>query len=119
MIPEYLYRYEDIHYTTGTQVKQRKFKVIKGTPCGYWIQLFDFSDDKKWISKTAKKRYAYPTEKAALTSFIARKKRQIEILKTQLYIAKIALDKGLKIKQNEDFPRATMPKTIYERRLKL
>jgi hypothetical protein len=91
MIPEYLYRFDDMHYTTGVRVEKRKFKVIKETPCGYWIKLFDCFDDKKWVSKTGKKRYAYPTEEEALTSFKARKRRQIEILESQLTRARVAL----------------------------
>jgi hypothetical protein len=91
MIPEYLYRFDDMHYTTGVRVEGRKFRVIKETPCGYWIKLFDCFDDKKWVSKGGKKRYAYPTEEEALTSFKARKRRQIQILENQLTRARAAL----------------------------
>lgn len=91
MIPEYLYRVDDVCYTTGVRIEKRKFKVVKETPCGYWIDLFEFFDDKKWVSKTGKKRYAYPTEEEAMTSFKARKKRQIQILSDKLSRARRAL----------------------------
>lgn len=91
MIPEYLYRFEDSMDAFGVKVHPRKFKVIKETPCGYWIELFYWGDDKKWVSKVARKRYAYPTKHEALTSFKARKKRQIEILEAQLNQARQSL----------------------------
>ena len=92
MIPEYLYRYEDHEYANiGVRVEMRKFRVIKETPCGYWVKLFESFDDTKWVSKTAKKRFAYPTMSQALTSFKARKRRQIEILQAQIDRARSAL----------------------------
>ena len=91
MIPEHLYRFEDSVTSLGVRVDRRKFKVIEETPCGYWVRLFESSDDKKWVSKVAKKRFAYPVLDDAITSFKARKRRQIEILEAQLHIAKSAL----------------------------
>lgn len=99
MIPEFLHRVEERFYTNGLQIEKQKFKVIKETRCGYWIKLFSMFDDKKWVSKGGKKRYAYPTEEEALTSFIARKKRQIKILEGKLRFAKIALYKGQEIER--------------------
>lgn len=91
MIPEFLYRFEDAMTTTGVQVNRRKFKVINETPCGYWIQLYESFDDKKWVSKVAKKRFAYPVLDDAIMSFKLRKRRQIEILEAQLNQARSAL----------------------------
>jgi hypothetical protein len=91
MIPEYLYRFKDIRDTMGIRVIKKKFKVVKETPCGYWVRLYYSFNDKKWVSKVAKKRYAYPTEQEAMTNFKARKRRQIEILSAQLQDAKVAL----------------------------
>ena len=86
-----LYRFEDFHDTFGVRVHERHFEMIKETPCGYWIRLFHSFNDKKWVSKTAKKRFAYPSREDAITSFKARKERQIKILEAQLSIAKRAL----------------------------
>ena len=43
----------------------------------------------------SKKKFAYQTTEEALESFIARKTRQIEILKHQLYIARTAKEQTL------------------------
>jgi hypothetical protein len=45
----------------------------------------------KWVSKTGKKRYAYPTKKEALESRIAINKRRIKFLKIDLEITKQVL----------------------------
>jgi len=101
----YLYRYKDV--TQGTtftfmngipfvKIEEKKFKVVKETKCGYWIQLFKFDIDdrenRKWVSKTAKKRFAYPTKNEAMVNFKARKKRQIQLLTNQLNNVKRALE---------------------------
>ena len=91
MVPEFLYRFEDTMTTTGIRVDRRKFKVLKETPCGYWIQIYEGFDDRQWVSKVAKKRYAYPVLDDAITAFKARKRRQIEILQAQMAQAKAAL----------------------------
>jgi hypothetical protein len=90
-MPEFLFRFEDTMTADGVRVDRRKFKVIKETPCGYWILLYESFDDKKWVSKVAKKRFAYPVLDDAITSFKARKRRQIEILEAQVLQARSAL----------------------------
>ena len=96
MIPEYLYRFEESRVADrGVRVVQKSFKVIKETTCGYWILWFGsqihLGPPAKWVSRTTKKRYAYPTLSEALKSFRARKRRQIQILEAQLGIARTAL----------------------------
>jgi hypothetical protein len=61
------------------------FPVERHTPKGVWLRVWGH---EKWVSATAKKRYAYPTQEEARESFIARKKRQILILSNQLIEAK-------------------------------
>ena len=85
------FRYEDILYTDGVKVHKRVFEFISETPKGYWIKLFSCFNDKKWVSKNGKNRYAYPTEIEALVNFKARKSRQIYILEAKLSRAKQAL----------------------------
>ena len=88
------YRYEDMRYTDRVRVIELKFTLDKETPCGYWIFRNGSSllkNNRKWVSKTSKNRYAYPTRKEALENFVARKNRQIEILSYQLEVAKDAL----------------------------
>jgi len=69
------------------------FKLVKETPCGYWI-TFDtdhFASWRKWIPKISNKRYAYPTKAEALYSFIRRKQMQIKHCERDLQNAKQVL----------------------------
>lgn len=102
---DYLYRYEDRTYgvlneweeISGSYVKveESKYRVFSETQCGYWIIIYAFDLDskknRKWVSKIAKKRFAYPTKIQAMISFKARKERQIKILTNQLENAKKSL----------------------------
>lgn len=89
-----LYRYAVTYYENGPRVDLEEFDMIKETQCGWWIIQAGTYDDygKKWVSKTAKKRYAYPTKEEALIGFKARKERQISILKARLSGAEHELD---------------------------
>lgn len=95
-----LFRYEDIKYAPPLDefenpigegrvaIRLYKFPVLKETPQGVWI---DTGLEKKWINLSARKKYACLTEEEAKESFIARKKRQIRILESQLNRAHSAL----------------------------
>ena len=100
------YRY-DAYTSVGDSIRLhlQEYEVVKETPCGYWIQeahseeyanLFG-QPMKYWVSKTSKKRRAYPNKDAALESFIHRKRCQIGILKEQLRIAKESLEAGIEL----------------------
>lgn len=95
------YRFEDVLYasmcdawggyqdTDELKVECYSYDLIKETPKGYWIGKFGLF--KKWVSKTSKKRFAYPSESEARHAFICRKTRQIEILESKLKRAQTAL----------------------------
>ena len=88
------YRYYNHRYSSG--VFCQEFILDKETPKGYWIvQPYDliqsYGAERKWVSKTGKKRYAYPTKLEAMISFKARKKKQIKLLESQLEATSIAL----------------------------
>ena len=107
------YRYEDLLYAWNylneipiVQIRECKYYLISKTPCGYWISSNEnysqmeerytnyiphVLEKKRWVSKTATKRFAYPTKKEAMESFIARKQRQVTILTHKLSQAKDAL----------------------------
>jgi intein/homing endonuclease len=91
---EYWYRYEDRYYYKP-EVSLVKFGVLKHTPCGVWVKRTDVFDlhgyRKRWVSKSSRKRYAYPTKEEALVSFIARKNRQLRILKCHIDDVKTVL----------------------------
>lgn len=83
--PMIFYRY----YSNRGRVSLEKFYLVKQTPAGYWIKhQYAWSGDKdKWISNNSAKCLAYPTKKEAMQNFIARKNRQIKILKARLFEA--------------------------------
>lgn len=87
-----LYRYEDVNFTYRITIKERKFEVLKETLCGYWIEKWPGArKHKRWVSSTAKKRYAYPTRKEAMINFKARKYRQKQLVEGQLKRVKDAI----------------------------
>lgn len=81
---------EELGFYSTRQVELREFRVIKETPKGVWIET-TFSGDRRFVLTGARKQYACPTVEAARQSFMARKKRQIKILKKQLLNAEDAL----------------------------
>jgi len=96
---EYLYRFEDKRYSVGidefendlgcyTQVNLYRFKILKRTPKGAWIDLYG---DKRFVNLERKKKYACSTVEDAKISFKARKIRQISIYRGKLEIAQKAL----------------------------
>jgi len=102
---EYLYRYEEIRYSLGIdqydeplpgynlKIELSRFRILKRTPKGVWISLYGrIWDDKRFVLLTANKKYACITKADAMVSFIARKKKQIQILRGQLKQANEALD---------------------------
>jgi len=73
-------------------LKLIEFKLVRETPKGYWISehyesKYQFHSPLKWVSKTGKKRYAYPTKEEALKSRIHINNRRIGFLKRDLEIA--------------------------------
>lgn len=95
------FRYEAVQYASkdmngeyitseipNPSVELRTFYLHKETPKGFWIGYgvpqAGLQSYRKWVSKTSRKRYAYPTEKEALTNFITRNIRRIKILQYQI-----------------------------------
>ena len=78
------------------------YGMLRETPKGYWIGYLDFGDlGKRWVSKTSKKRFAYPTKEEALKNFIYRTERRVAILDRQINISKIGLDLAEREKQKK------------------
>jgi len=77
------------------QVIEKTYDMIRETPKGYWMsknQSLPFPDKKsRWVSKTARKRFAYPTKAEAMQNFKARTKRRIWILEDQIKVCQMAL----------------------------
>jgi len=86
------WRLDAFHHEDGnTSFYISKFKAIRETPCGYWVREPGWAKKERWVSKTSCKRYAYPTKAEAKTAFIARRKRQLQIIAYQHTRTKAAL----------------------------
>ncbi len=99
MPPEIWYRYEDKTYAGGInedgdwdgdvilKVELRAFVVLRRTKYGVWLALTfgnyktgDFiGTGRRFVLNRSVKRFACPTVEQAVTSFIARKRRQASI----------------------------------------
>jgi hypothetical protein len=64
-----------------------EFYLKKETAKGYWISDYP----SRWVSKTSRKRFAYPSKEEAQINLIMRTKRRIRILTHQLEVAKQGL----------------------------
>lgn len=63
------------------------YPVTKETDRGVWLNYFG---ERKFVLKTATKRFAYPTRGEALKGFYFRKRRHAQILHWQLKVASAA-----------------------------
>lgn len=85
---DHLYRYLNYSTSEGERLTLWELEVVSYTKCGAWI---DFgAGTKKFINLNAKKQYACRTKEEAYTSYLARKSRQIHILRGQLEKAILA-----------------------------
>jgi len=100
-----LYRYEKACFaeqiegdymgndTNNVSVELYEYPVHSETPKGYWI-LWRGGKAKKWTSKTAKTRFAYPTKKQAIHNYIRRTKSSIGHYKHQIRYSELAIEKA-------------------------
>lgn len=91
----------EVVYARHLTVNMSTYEMDKETPCGYWIvrELSSLSGaaqwrDRKWISKTSKKKYAYPTIKEAYDSFCRRRQVYRSILMARIADIEESLDKA-------------------------
>jgi len=78
-------------------VKLRRYRVVKETPCGAWIDGYYHSDwvitcKKRFVNLKSQKKFATVTKEEALKQFIYRKSKQVSILSGQLDLVKAALE---------------------------
>lgn len=113
------YRYEIRNYVSinefGDIIKQNvpnprvilmEYNLFKETLKGYWIGHGinipeKLKSNAHWVSKSAKKRFAYPTKQEALLNFIKRTERRIKILDWESWMCKIAIENAKCIKIEE------------------
>jgi hypothetical protein len=87
---EYLYRYESWYSGNDVKLSLHSYEIIKRTKCGAWIGLYP--EKSKFINLNARKQWACETKELALVSFIARKRRQTQILYGQYRITQLTLE---------------------------
>lgn len=111
------YRLADRLYEDGVTVCLEKFKTIKETPQGYWVvsqyapawltpQELIKRKYAKWVSKTAHKRYCYPTMEMAVASFKRRKQIQLSKLEHQIAQARFVVSRLDELPVNEESYRS-------------
>lgn len=80
---EECYTIGNVIYWYNLQMYCIEFDLVKETPKGYFIKASGpdwLEAESIWVSKTSKKRYAYPTKEQALEYFVHRKEKRIKIL---------------------------------------
>ncbi len=80
-------------------VTLRKFPVVKETLKGVQIEYFG---ELKFVRLKARKHFACITKREALISFIARKTLQLKILKNNIDVNTIALERAIELKRKQD-----------------
>lgn len=75
---EFYYRYYDWSYDeTRVMIDFEKFRVVKRTPKGAWVEELYYPHKKRFILDGARRRYAYPTKELAADSYRIRKEWQV------------------------------------------
>ena len=90
-VPDVLYRIEARWYEEwydAVKLRLERYKVIKATPCGHWINDYG---RKRWVSATSRKRFAHPTVEEALAAYIKRKTSYVGHCKARLKTAEAQL----------------------------
>lgn len=83
----YVDEHSDRFITTGVELVQHKFNVIKVTPKGVWLRVagsYGGLLPPRFVLLAARKRYAAPTVALALQSLRARRLRQIGLLQARM-----------------------------------
>lgn len=91
---EYFYRFDSEHLIDANDIAIRlsKYEVTKHTQKGVWIE-YGFEKDK-FILEKARKHFACSTISEAKLSFLARKRRQLELLEAQAEDTRLVLADG-------------------------
>ena len=75
-----------------------EYNLHKETQKGYWVGFGELKEGKlrsqsHWISKTSKKRFAYPTKEEALINLLKRTESRLKILQRQIDYSKAVLNR--------------------------
>lgn len=111
------YRYETVEYavmdmdgeyyrskTPNPRLKLHTYNLWRETPKGHWIG-YGHPDTLhgagRWVSKTSKRRYAFPTKREALDNFIQRTQWRVDILDRQLQSCKMGINAAKQLKKHD------------------
>lgn len=64
-------------------VRVHEYRVLSETPKGVWLETWTRADGKRFVLRSARKRWACPTLEEAIDSWRARKQRQLRLLERQ------------------------------------
>lgn len=92
-VGDLFYRFDETAYVDGSvEVHMARYYMVRETPKGWWLSCWrEGGGGDIWVSKTAHKRHAYPTQEEAIESFRARKRAQLRHAKRSEDIANAAL----------------------------
>lgn len=104
-------------------IVERRFVLVRETPKGYWIddeRVFQASQadrwglnqlvmadpwdsllKPKWVSKTSRKRFAYPAKEEALNSLLIRLRKRVEYANAELSKCRPGIDIVQKMLRND------------------
>jgi hypothetical protein len=85
-----LYRFENPRGYENC-VTKLTFRVIKRTPCGARIKLYEWETTTKFVRLNCRKQWACNTEAEALTSFLRRKRCEMEYNRQRMDRAEAAI----------------------------
>ncbi len=89
----YVDEWGDWHRTGDSSVTIliEELEVLKVTPKGVWLAYCSQYSDRRFVLNESRKRFACPTIKEALDSFVARKERQAGIYEARDRTARRAI----------------------------
>ncbi|UAY56247.1 hypothetical protein [Arachidicoccus terrestris] len=88
--------------TSNVRIWDRKFKVIRETPCFYIVREHGMYGKEKRVGKKTRRPFAYRTRKEALQSYIHRCNRAIALSKYQIKYAQLAQEAAKKLWDEEN-----------------
>lgn len=87
----------DEDFVSNVRLQLKEYQVIRETKEFYIFREHGSYGKEKRTSKYATRRFAYPTKKEALISFMARARRSITINKIQIEYSQLAIIEAEKL----------------------
>lgn len=91
----------DDNWESVTHIELTAYLICNKTPKGYNIWVYDAGYRRRFVNMEAHKRFALPTIKEAIESYIARKEKQARIYEARAMKARNCIDR---VKADLNFP---------------